>query len=247
MLTPLEIGGGRVAENAEKTRLILPPLPRRAYADAQLDDYHGLRRAAFPHRPPLRLSLRACASHPHPNGTLGFGFWNDPFSISGGVLAAPSVVWFFYASPPSDMALVEGAPGWGWKAATLDAGRWPAALLAPAALGAALLTRLPGLGAPLLRLARRFMRAHETALPDVALDQWHTYRLEWRVDEAVFWVDGVERLRAPAPPRGPLGLVLWIDNQYAIASRAGKFGFGLCPVENEQWLALAEVQVEPLA
>jgi hypothetical protein len=47
-----------------------------------------------------------------------------------------------------------------------------------------------------------------------------------------------------APPRGPLGLVLWIDNQYAIASRAGRFGFGLCEVKEEQWLEVEGVEVE---
>ena len=218
-------------------RLVIPTLRNhRAYADAQLDDYHGLPRSRFPDAPPARVSLRARASHPAPAGTLGFGFWNDPFSLSGGVLAAPNTVWFFYASPPSDMALVEGVPGRGWKAATLNAGRVPTMILAPAALAAIALTRLPGLGRPVMRTARRAVRAHETLLDDIALTEWHDYELDWQSDLAVFRVDGVERLRSPAPPHGPLGFVLWIDNQYAIASREGRFGFGLCEVKEEQWL-----------
>ena len=141
-------------------RLVIPTLRNhRAYADAQLDDYHGLPRSRFPDAPPARVSLRARASHPAPAGTLGFGFWNDPFSLSGGVLTAPNTVWFFYASPPSDMALVEGVPGRGWKAATLNAGRVPTMILAPAALAAIALTRLPGLGRPVMRTARRATRS----------------------------------------------------------------------------------------
>ena len=63
--------------------------------------------------------------------------------------------------------------------------------------------------------------------------------------EAIFRVDGVERLRSPAPPRGPLALVIWIDNQYGVASREGKFGFGLCSVAETQWLEVEGVQVQP--
>lgn len=249
MLLTYEVGGGQVERVGERVRLVLPPSDRH-YADAQLDDYHdtgtsGGKRRRFPDLAPLNLTLRARASHAAPAGTLGFGFWNDPFSLSGGVLAGPNVVWFFYASPPSDMALAKGVPGHGWKAATLNTGRWPSLLLAPAALAASLLTRLPGLGRPVMAAARHAVQAHETWLADVALNEWHTYALEWQLAEAVFWVDGVERLRAPAPPRGPLGLVIWIDNQYAIASRQGRFGFGLCQVEAEQWLEVEGVTIEP--
>src|SRR5436853_7051057 len=49
-------------------------------------------------------------------GTAGFGFWNYPFSVRGDVLMLPEATWFFYASPPSNMALVPHVPGWGWKA-----------------------------------------------------------------------------------------------------------------------------------
>ena len=240
------LGGGVVREESpsESFRLSIPPISARAYADAQIDNYAGLRRTRFPNAPPTRLAVRARASHVAPKGTLGFGFWNHPFSLSGGVLAAPSAVWFFYASPPSDMALAEGVPGWGWKAATLDAGRWPTLLLAPAALAAIALTRVPGLGRPIMAAARRAVRAHEAPLLDITLTDWHDYALEWRADEAIFRVDGVERLRSPAPPRGPLGCVAWIDNQYAIASREGKFGFGLCATSDEQWLELEGLRVE---
>lgn len=235
----LLIHGGRCEREGERIRLSLPPTGPRAYANAQLYNYHGLRRSRFPDRAPLKLALRARASHPAPLGTLGFGFWNDPFTLSGGgVLAAPNVVWFFYASPPSDMALAEGVPGWGWKAATLKAGDLPTLLLAPAALAAIALTRLPGLGRPVMNLARRAVQAHEAILGEVALTEWHHYELDWQGGSVVFRVDGVERLRSPAPPRGPLGFVTWIDNQYAVASREGKFGFGVCATHEEQWLEL---------
>ena len=49
-------------------------------------------------------------------GTAGFGFWNYPLSLTGAVLRPPDAIWFFGASQPSNMALVPGMPGWGWKA-----------------------------------------------------------------------------------------------------------------------------------
>jgi hypothetical protein len=245
VLYTFEYGGGQVRHDAPAGRaaLTVPVTPPRRYADAQLDSYHGtvkglLRRPVLDCRPPLRLSLRARASHPAPLGTLGFGFWNEPFSLTGGVMGAPKVLWFFHASRPSNMALVDGVPGWGWKAATLDAGRWPGLLLAPAALGAILLTRLPGLGRPIMKLARRFVKAHEAMLSDVALHHWHDYEILWLPREARFSVDGVLRLVSPAPPPAPLGLVIWLDNQYAITSAEGKFGFGLLPLPEPQILEI---------
>jgi hypothetical protein len=253
MLEALEMGGGRVVYAAEAGRAVLevPPTGPRQYTNAQLDDYHvrragGRARVRFSQTPPVRLRLQARASRAAPVGTLGFGFWNEPFSVTGAVGGTPNVVWFFYAAPPSDMALAPGVPGRGWKAATLNTGRLPGLLVAPAALAAIGLTRVPGLGRPFMNLARRFVRAHEALLDDVALDAWHDYALEWRQDEAVFWVDGVERLRSPAPPRGPLGFVTWIDNQYAIASLEGRFGFGITPVVEAQRLEIEALRLETL-
>jgi hypothetical protein len=252
MLKTLTLGGGQVTFDPQpgRGRLWVPATRDRQYTNAQLDDYHGFTHGRrwgaprFASGPPVRLALRARASHARPLGTLGFGFWNEPFSVSGAVLSTPNVVWFFYASPPSDMALAKGVPGWGWKAATLNTGRLPGLLLAPAALAAIALTRVPGLGRPIMAAARRFAVAHEALLPQAPLDKWHHYTLDWQPNEAHFAVDGIEVLRSPAPPNRPMGFVMWIDNQYAIASEAGRFGFGVSPLPEPQWLEVDEFQLE---
>ncbi|MFQ5406866.1 MAG: hypothetical protein ACE5FI_00395 [Anaerolineales bacterium] len=247
-LHPFLVGDGALEESSSGVRLRIPPTGGRKYADAQLDDYHGLRRGAFPWRPPLQLSVRARTSCDVRDigGTAGFGFWNDPFTLTGGtVLAAPRAVWFFGAAPPNDMVLVTDVPGRGWKAAVLDGGRLPSVVLAPAAAAAIALTKIPGLGAPIMRVARRAVNAAE-ALLDASMDDWHTYALEWHAAGTRFFVDGRKVLESNVSPRGPLGFVAWIDNQYAIVSESGIFKFGLVECAQARWLELDDLRVERL-
>jgi hypothetical protein len=254
-LLPLEIGGGRVlripsSPGGEGERITLRLPPASGYADAQLDDTQGLARRLFRWAPPLRFSVRARTSIPDPRGTFGFGFWNDPFSLSlgmGGAArklpAAPQCAWFFYGSPPHDLPLAEGVPGSGWKAQTLSFRRLPALLLAPVAVGGALLTAIPLTRRWAFRQARRFYRAGERLL-EIDPSAWHEYAIEWLPSEVRFLVDGRETLRSADPPHPPLGLVLWIDNQFAVASPERGFGFGVLPIEREQTLELEKTRIE---
>jgi hypothetical protein len=239
------VGAAVIEQGASSLRFVVEGATPDVYADAQIDDYHGLSRKHLPWRPPLRLTVRARASHAAGAllGTAGFGFWNDPFTLSGGMLAAPNAIWFFYASPPSNMALAPPVPGWGWKAAALNSGPLPGWLLAPAALAAAALLKLPGVNRLLRPWVRAAIKAGERLL-DVDLREWHTYTLEWRRDEAAFWVDEAEVLRVSHPPSGPLGFVAWLDNQYAVATLEGDFRFGLLAVSQRQWLELDYVRIE---
>jgi hypothetical protein len=247
-LKKLELGGGKVESVSDGWRLILPA--GKGYADAQLDDTADAPREGLAWRPPLRFSLRARTSGPEPFGTFGFGFWNDPFTLSLGLGGAarrwpamPQTAWFFYLSPPGDLVLDPAAPGTGWKAATLASRRLPPWLLAPLAAGGALLLAAPLIRRPAYSWAQKFFRAREAALA-VDPSQWHEYVIEWRETEICFRVDGRLALHATHPPRPPLGLVLWIDNQYAVASPQRGFGFGVLPLAQSQWLEVAAVQVE---
>src|SRR6266851_8319455 len=113
------IGTGVLATTDSALRMSLAETPQGRYSDAQIDDYGLLARADFPWRPPLRMEVAARSSLPAASasstpesavlrGTAGFGFWNYPFSVRGDILLLPESVWFFYASPPSNMALVPG-------------------------------------------------------------------------------------------------------------------------------------------
>ena len=58
--------------------LEIPPGRKDHYRLAQIDDYAGNKRSAFPWKPPLTLNLKACVSAVDIAGTWGFGFvWDD--------------------------------------------------------------------------------------------------------------------------------------------------------------------------
>lgn len=241
-----------MSTSGRRTHLEIPAIDR-GYADAQVDDYAGLRRRNFPWRPPLRMSLSARASSAQPLGTLGFGFWNDPFTFSlgqGGAVrrlpAAPQALWFFYGSPPNDMRFIPEMPANGWKASSLRSPAVPSLLLAPAAGLAAGLAQIGFLRRPVMQAALGTVEASE-AMVEARLDDWRRYELTWDEHLARFRVEDEEILVSPAPPSGPLGFVAWIDNQYAIASPEGGFRFGVLPTNSPQWLEIQDLKIESAA
>jgi hypothetical protein len=260
-LVPLISGDARVEWQPGGARIGAGPSSARAYSNAQLDDYHLLRPRDFPWRPPLRLRLRAHASHAawpairvdaigdtseHLKGTAGFGFWNGAPSIAGGALRPPESIWFFSSSPPSNMALTPGTPGYGWKAQVVHAQRLGALAAVPPMVAGAVWANLSGDERLAARWLNRLTGARETMLdPAADLRDWHEYEIEWRESFARFRVDGREVLLVQNPPRGPLGFVTWTDNQYAIATPRGQLRFGAQETD-AQWLELMDVSVRPL-
>jgi hypothetical protein len=196
------------------------------------------------------LRLRARASHPTPLGTLGFGFWNDPFGFSlsgaGSVRrfpAAPQALWFFYGSEPNDFNFDDGTVGSGWKAATLRSIRYPALLLIPGAAAAVALGNLPLIRRWIVPLVRKQAAANEVLL-DASLDEWHEYALTWTSGGVAFEVDGEIVSETNIVPHGPLGFVVWIDNQYAVLSEKRGIRFGLLPTDEEYGLDIQDLQVK---
>lgn len=222
------------------------PAGQKGYTDAQVDDY-GLAggRRHYPWRPPVSLTVQARFSQPEGVlvGTAGFGFWNAPFGDpTVRWPALPQAVWFFYGSPPNDLPLRAAGPGRGWYAATIDAGRRQAAVMLPLA--------------PVVVLLNRYGRFQERYWPRIlsrlgiavapvtaAMTDWHEYRLAWRQNGCDFWVDGVHLLHTPSAPRGPLGFVCWIDNQYLNLTRYGRFHWGTVPPPAAQSLEIRELVI----
>lgn len=245
---PRIIGAGSLDAAPGILRCELTPTTAQQYSDAQITDYEGLSRRDFPWSPPVRLTVRAWTSHPIRDlrGTAGFGFWNKPFvPVSTTLPRLPRAVWFFFGSPPNNMALAQGVPGFGWKAATLDSTRPGFWALAPFAPLGFLLMRFPALYRWLWPIGQRAIGASEAILP-VELGDPHTYQLDWLPTSVIFRVDEQIVHRAPYAPRGPLGFIAWIDNQYAVVTPQGHFRFGLIAIAQPQTLNLEYIEIKPL-
>ena len=248
-----QIGQGRVAQSGESFHLTVPPVSRDAYHNAQISSY--LTPRYFYHRPPLRMSVRAYGEG-EIHGTAGFGFWNHPyvpaerrFRLLKQIrllkqFRLPKACWFFYGSPPNNLQLAKGVPSYGWKAATFDATGWRLFALLPAAPLGFLLMRIPSLYNRLWPVGQRAIGVSEHLLDSSLLQESHEYEIEWRVEGVTFAVDGQTVHESQLSPRGPLGFIAWVDNQYAIVTPQGRFGFGLVDVPQPQMLVLESLQIE---
>jgi len=232
--------GAKVSDLDDGYRLEIPAGDNKSYRVAQLDDYTKLARRDFSHRPTLSLEMRARVSAKSLPGTWGFGLWNDPFGLSIGfggnpfhLPALPNAVWFFHASKENYLSFDEN-PGNGFLAQVFRSPVFPVGRLAKVS------ATFPFSRAKARRSMGKVVDSEAINL-EVDITQWHGYRLEWSEKRSVFWVDGAPVLETSVSPRPPLGLVIWIDNQYAAWRPDGKFGFGILE-NNEAWLEVKEIE-----
>ena len=237
-----QANGGQVEGLGDKKfSFTLPPTPSGKYALAQVDDYMHLRRGQFLHHPPVSLQLEARVSGHGLPGTWGFGFWNDPFSAgfgAGGMRRVlpvlPNAAWFFYGSDPNHLSLREGSPGSGFHAKVFQSPRLPA-FLSPLALPIAPFLLWPSAARILRRLARILVKEDAAAI-SVDVTEMHHYQLQVREQGVVFLVDHQPVFHSQLYPRGRLGLVIWIDNQYFKLTADGEFGLGFLSTSKVQVL-----------
>jgi hypothetical protein len=218
------------------------------YSLAQLDNYSTLPRRRFPCSPPATLSLSCRASASSIPGTWGFGFWNDPFAVSLGLAGTarrlpvlPNACWFFYSSAENHLSFHDDTPGSGFLMQVFRSPLIPALLLAPGLAGLPLLLFGPT-SRGLRALSGRMI--HEDSQP-VSLDvtAWHDYGLSWRENEVTFSIDDQIVFHSPTSPQGRLGLVLWIDNQFAAWRPDGKLAMGTLQSNQESWLEIKQFKL----
>jgi hypothetical protein len=239
-------GNGALEATGDSLRFVNTDTVATRYTDAQIDDYQDLPRRDFLWRPPVQMTVQARFSHPAGglSGTAGFGFWNDPFLMTGFRRPAlPRVIWFFYASDPSNLKLDLHTSGHGWKAATLDAIRWPFIALLPTAPLAVPLMNINPFYRALWPISQRAINVSEAIVP-ADMREWHTYTIDWQKNTARFSVDDETILDCRTPPRGPLGFVMWLDNQYMVATPWGRFKYGLLDAPGQQWLEVSRLEIK---
>lgn len=240
--------GARVEEISGESSHYLLSIPAgqaNQYRLAQLDDYAKNVRRKFPHTAPVSLSLSARASGRSIPGTWGFGFWNNPFGVSLGyggtgfrLPTLPNTAWFFGASPENYLSFrsdrsEEAANG--FLVQTFRSSKFHP-LLIPA-----------GLVLPFSRKLTRKLLRNVIAESGTRLradpTQWHRYRLDWRETRVSFEVDDSLVFESSVTPIPPLGLVIWIDNQYAAFTPEGKIGFGVLENPEPAWLEVKDVDL----
>jgi hypothetical protein len=226
------------------------------YRDAQLDDYFRLPRHQFPHHS-LTLSLRARASSSSIPGTWGFGLWNDPFGMSLGfggnpfrLPALPNAVWFFSASEQNYLSFTDDKPAHGFLAQTFRAPKFhPWLIPAGLALPFSKKTARKILGKVIEEDSSQFytanMQERAPALQSQGVDvtQWHGYRFEWGPKRVLFYVDDAKVFESTVSPNLPLGLIIWIDNQYAAFTPEGKIGFGVLENTEPAWIEITNLSL----
>ncbi len=246
--TRTENGGAVELIRPGTWRLSLPPGPGGQYRLAQLEDYTGLSRSQFPYKPPFRMSLEARVSSKGIPGTWGFGLWNDPFGIKWGVQgsdrrmpALPQAAWYFHASEPNYLSLRNDQPAQGFLMDTFSSTRLPAPLLLLGAPALPLMAIRP-LAWWLRRVARNFIK-DDAKLLEIDPTAWHEYQLEYLGLWVSFRVDDKVQYRTGVAPNGRLGLILWIDNQYAALPPDGNVRFGTLETNETHWLELRHIRV----
>jgi hypothetical protein len=96
------------------------------------------------------------------------------------------------------------------------------------------------------KLARKLVGkliAEQSRTLDVDITAWHDYHLSWEKDEVIFGMDGTEIFRSTVSPQGPLGVVIWIDNQYAAWTPGRKIGMGTLAQAEPAWIELKKVEL----
>jgi len=246
MLTPRTTPAARVTPIENGWRLEIPAGAAGSYRLAQLDDYFALPRGRFPFVAPASLSLRCRISESLLPGTWGFGFWNDPFMFSLGLQGAarrlpvlPNAAWFFHASPESQLSLRNQLPGNGFLAQSFSSPKIPALLMAPGLLAAPLL--LSKTFARWIRAVLRKIIDEGSARLGLDVTQWHTYSLDWNPTRVEFSIDGAAAFETSVSPKGPLGLVIWIDNQFAAFTPGGKINAGTEQNPVPAWMEIETV------
>ncbi len=227
-------------------RLQIPAGAAGSYRLAQLDDYFALPRSRFPFIAPASLSLRCRVSESLLPGTWGFGFWNDPFMFSLGLQGAarrlpvlPNAAWFFHASPENHLSLRNQLPGNGFLTQSFSSPKIPSLLMAPSLLAAPLL--LSKTFAKWIRAISGKIIGEDSTRLGLDVTQWHTYSLDWNPTHVEFSIDGAAVFETSVSPKGPLGLVIWIDSQFAAFTPEGKINVGTEKNPVPAWMEIETV------
>jgi hypothetical protein len=177
---------------------------------------------------------------------FSFGTAGNPFRLP----ALPNAVWFFGAAKENYLSFKDATTGGrvgrspyrdhitpthGFMAQIFRSPKFHP-LLIPAGIA------LPFSRKTTRRLMGKVIGEDGFALR-VDVTQWHKYSLDWGAKRVVFSVDDLRVFESQISPNPPLGLVIWIDNQYAAFTPDGKIGFGFLANPEPAWLEIKDLEI----
>ncbi len=153
----------------------------------------------------------------------------------------PNAAWFFYASPENSLSFRNDKPSNGFLAVAFNSPRKSPILIAPELA----LFPLLAIHSWAKRIREKLSRiiGEESIQLGVDVTQWNYYRLNWKTDRVEFFINSVPVLISPISPIGPLGLVIWIDNQFASFKPSGELKTGVLKSSTPAWMDIEELEI----
>lgn len=229
-------------------QFVIPEGDQKTYRLAQMDTCTHIQRKNFRFHPPVKISLQARVSDNILPGTWGFGLWNDPFSAGIGIKGSglrlpylPQAAWFFYGSSKNDLSFSQETENNGLMASVFSSRKIPPVWFLFGLPVLPLLFFRP-VSRQLRRLTSCFIH-EESQKADINASYWHEYELIWLDDKVQFMIDKKMIHDTNLSPCPPLGLVIWIDNQYASYSSNGAIRFGLEANPQSAWLEIRNLEI----
>jgi hypothetical protein len=92
----------------------------------------------------------------------------------------------------------------------------------------------------LRKLARRWISQDSTTI-NVNVTQWHHYKMILDHDVVTYELDGHNIWKTSITPRGALGFLVWVDNQYAALPPDGKLSYGTLENTEPTWIEVMDL------
>jgi hypothetical protein len=145
------------------------------------------------------------------------------------------------ASEPNYLSIHDNAAGQGNLAGVFRSPHIPGMALAPTLVGFPLLF-IPVISRMIRKWAGTIIKQEAMNFPCDFRD-WHRYQIVWNESQVCFSVDDQSVLHTQLTPNGPLGMVIWIDNQYALWTKEGRIGMGTLLNRNRRGSSYKDLQL----
>jgi hypothetical protein len=153
----------------------------------------------------------------------------------------PNAAWFFFASPENYLSIRNDHPSSGFLAAAFHSPSTSPLRLVPQLALVPLLFFHPW--ARRIRAKLSQVIDEQSIQLGVDVTQWNYYRLNWRTNKVEFSINSEPVFVSPTSPSGPLGLVIWLDNQYASFKPSGEIKMGVLKSSTPAWMEIEGLEI----